>query len=114
MGPSIQVQPKSWRFHDRRICRSPYSNHCPRRHQYPKPKPTAHLAAQGLDRMPSRSDEFPYFTFKLIHYAIEVSRGRIAPHPLHIARLYLIFFAILPAGPIERFDHFVASGNVGI
>lgn len=50
-----------------------------------------------------------YYTFKLIHYAIEVSRGNIPEHPTHILLLYLLMFTIFPAGPIERFDHFLAN-----
>jgi alginate O-acetyltransferase complex protein AlgI len=50
-----------------------------------------------------------YFTFKLIHYAIEVSRGNIPPHPPRLFLLYLLLFPIFPAGPIERFDRFLAN-----
>lgn len=50
-----------------------------------------------------------YFTFKLVHYVLEVSRGNIdSPSPLR----YLAWLFLLPtftAGPIERFDHFQAN-----
>jgi len=50
-----------------------------------------------------------YLTFKLLHVIIEVGRGTIAPASPKIFLLYLMFFAIYPAGPIERFDHFMAN-----
>ena len=50
-----------------------------------------------------------YFTFKLIHYAIEVARGNVTDRSLQSFLLYIFFFPIFTAGPIERFDHFLAS-----
>jgi alginate O-acetyltransferase complex protein AlgI len=48
-----------------------------------------------------------YFTFKLIHYVVEMRRGKIDPPPLADFLLYVFLFPIFPAGPIERFDHFL-------
>jgi alginate O-acetyltransferase complex protein AlgI len=48
-----------------------------------------------------------YFTFKLIHYLIEESRGNIHERSPQSFFLYLVLFPIVPAGPIERYDRFV-------
>lgn len=50
-----------------------------------------------------------YFTFKFIHYALEVSRGNIANRSLADFLCYIFLFPIFTAGPIERFDHFLAN-----
>ena len=50
-----------------------------------------------------------YFTFKLIHYAIEVSRGNITDRSPWQFLCYMFLFPIFTAGPIERFDHFLAE-----
>ncbi|MEO2048083.1 MAG: MBOAT family O-acyltransferase [Pirellulales bacterium] len=50
-----------------------------------------------------------YFTFKLIHYALEVSRGNINPHPIQDFLCYIFLLPIFTAGPIERFDHFQSN-----
>lgn len=50
-----------------------------------------------------------YFTFKLIHYLIEVSRGNIRDRSLSKFFCYIFLFPIFTAGPIERFDHFIAN-----
>lgn len=50
-----------------------------------------------------------YFTFKLIHYAVEVGRGNITDRSLSKFFSYLFLFPIFTAGPIERFDHFTAN-----
>lgn len=47
-----------------------------------------------------------YFTFKLIHYAIERRRGTLPPHNLGDFLSYIFLFPIYTAGPIERFDHY--------
>lgn len=49
-----------------------------------------------------------YFTFKLIHYAVEVGRGNVTDRSLASFLCYLFLFPIFSAGPIERFDHFLA------
>ncbi len=50
-----------------------------------------------------------YFTFKLIHYAVEVGRGNIKDRSLSAFLCYVFLFPIFTAGPIERFDHFLAQ-----
>ncbi|MEE9355087.1 MAG: MBOAT family O-acyltransferase [Methylococcaceae bacterium] len=50
-----------------------------------------------------------YFTFKLIHYALEISRGNFKEHTLQHFLLYIFLFPIFIAGPIERFDHFLQN-----
>lgn len=54
-----------------------------------------------------------YFTFKFIHYALEKSRGNLAPHNAADFLCYLYLFPIFTAGPIERFDHFLANRDAG-
>ena len=49
-----------------------------------------------------------YSTFKLIHYAAEVARGVIREHSFASFAAYMFLFPIFTAGPIERFDHFMA------
>jgi len=47
-----------------------------------------------------------YFTFKLVHYAVEAGRGAL-PRPSFASVLaWLLLFPIYTAGPIERYDHF--------
>jgi alginate O-acetyltransferase complex protein AlgI len=50
-----------------------------------------------------------YYTFKLIHYAVEVARGNIKDRSLAGFFCYLLLFPIFTAGPIERYDHFRAN-----
>jgi alginate O-acetyltransferase complex protein AlgI len=50
-----------------------------------------------------------YFTFKLIHYAIETARGRITDRSLDKFLAYVFLFPIFTAGPIERYDHFLSN-----
>ena len=50
-----------------------------------------------------------YFTFKLIHYALEVSRGTIKDRSLDAFLSYIFLFPAFSAGPIERFDHYLAN-----
>lgn len=50
-----------------------------------------------------------FYTFKLVHYALEVSRGRITDRSFPSFFCYLFLFPIFTAGPIERFDHFLAN-----
>lgn len=49
-----------------------------------------------------------YFTFKLIHYSIERRRGALPTHGFVAFLGYLLLFPIFTAGPIERFDHYLA------
>jgi len=48
-----------------------------------------------------------FFTFKLIHYVIEVKRGNITNRSAQQFFCYMLLFPIFSAGPIERFDHFL-------
>jgi alginate O-acetyltransferase complex protein AlgI len=50
-----------------------------------------------------------YYTFKLIHYVIEVRRGNIVKHSFQSFACYLFLFPIFTAGPIERYDHFLEN-----
>jgi len=50
-----------------------------------------------------------YYTFKLIHYVAEVARGNIQDRSLTSFLCYMLLFPIFTAGPIERFDHFLAN-----
>ncbi len=73
------------------------------------PQVLAHLASSRGEADLLIPLGISYFTFKLIHYAIESARGHIARHSPQDFVLYLFLFPIFPAGPIERFDHFLAS-----
>jgi alginate O-acetyltransferase complex protein AlgI len=48
-----------------------------------------------------------YFTFRFIHYLIESQRGTLPPHDWWDFLAFASFFCVLPAGPIERFQHLV-------
>ena len=50
-----------------------------------------------------------YYTFKLIHYAIEVGRGNIEDRSFQQFACYMFLMPIFTAGPIERFDHFLEN-----
>jgi alginate O-acetyltransferase complex protein AlgI len=50
-----------------------------------------------------------YFTFKLIHYAIERGRNTLPAHNLGDYLAYVFLVPIFTAGPIERLDGFVAN-----
>ncbi len=50
-----------------------------------------------------------FFTFKLIHYAVEVTRGNITDRSWSRFFCYITLFPIFTAGPIERYDHFLAN-----
>lgn len=50
-----------------------------------------------------------YFTFKLIHYAVEMRRGTIPSHKFVDFLSYMLLFPIFTAGPIERFEHYLAN-----
>ncbi|MCB1749632.1 MAG: MBOAT family protein [Gammaproteobacteria bacterium] len=50
-----------------------------------------------------------YFTFKLIHYAIERGRNKLPAHGFWDFACYLFLFPIFTAGPIERFEHFIGN-----
>jgi alginate O-acetyltransferase complex protein AlgI len=48
-----------------------------------------------------------YYCFKLVHFAIEASRGTLDRGRLDAFFLYMFWFPIFTAGPIERYGHFV-------
>lgn len=50
-----------------------------------------------------------YFTFKLIHYAIEMGRGSLPAHGFDDYLGYVFLVPIFTAGPIERFDHYITN-----
>ena len=50
-----------------------------------------------------------YFTFKLIHYVAEIGRGTITDHSFQRFFSFIFLFPIFTAGPIERYDHYLAS-----
>ncbi|MGE5423187.1 MAG: hypothetical protein ACM3QW_07975, partial [Ignavibacteriales bacterium] len=54
-----------------------------------------------------------YFTFKMIHYIIELNRGHIDDHNVADFLCYILFFPILISGPIERFQPFLAQLQAG-
>lgn len=49
-----------------------------------------------------------YFSFKLLHYAIEMRRSNFPPHGAHDFAAWMFLAPIFTAGPIERFEHFLA------
>ncbi len=53
-----------------------------------------------------------YFSFKLMHYCIEARRGNFAAHSLPDYLVWLFAAPIFTAGPIERFDHFIAERQI--
>lgn len=50
-----------------------------------------------------------FYTFKLLHYCIEAARGKLPTHRLSDGLAWVFLFPAFTAGPIERFDHFVAE-----
>ncbi len=55
-----------------------------------------------------------YYTFKLIHYVIEVARGTIKERSFQQFFCYLMLFPIFTAGPIERYDHYIARQELSL
>jgi alginate O-acetyltransferase complex protein AlgI len=50
-----------------------------------------------------------YYSFKFIHYAVEVTRGRIVDRSLSGFLCYIYMLPTFSAGPIERYDHFISN-----
>lgn len=50
-----------------------------------------------------------YFSFKLLHYVIERGRGNFPAHTLKDYVAWLFLAPIFTAGPIERFEHYLAN-----
>lgn len=53
-----------------------------------------------------------YFTFKLIHYAIESRRENLPHHGIDDFISWLFLAPIFTAGPIERFEHYLNNREV--
>jgi alginate O-acetyltransferase complex protein AlgI len=53
-----------------------------------------------------------YFSFKLMHYAIEMRRGNFPVHGIADFSAWLFLAPIFTAGPIERFEHFLRERRV--
>jgi alginate O-acetyltransferase complex protein AlgI len=47
-----------------------------------------------------------YFSFKLMHYALERGRGTLPPHNVKDFISWMFMMPTFTSGPIERFDHF--------
>ncbi len=52
-----------------------------------------------------------YFTFKMIHYLVDLQKGTIPAHRAVDFLNYIFFFPILTAGPIERFQPFLSQSQ---
>ncbi len=78
------------------------------------PSILSYIAGQPLDEGIFIPLGISYFSFKLIHYAIEVSRGNIGKHSFGHFLGYIFLFPIFTAGPIERFDHFQLEQEIAI
>jgi D-alanyl-lipoteichoic acid acyltransferase DltB (MBOAT superfamily) len=50
---------------------------------------------------------FSYIAFRLMHVLLDFRSGKLQPVSLQDFALYAIFFPALPAGPIDRAEHFV-------
>ena len=53
-----------------------------------------------------------YFSFKLIHYVIEMRRGNFPAHGIADFAAWLFLAPIFTAGPIERFEHFLRERQI--
>ncbi len=68
-------------------------------------------AALGLEGLAARTLVplgMSFFTFKLVHYAVEVARGNVRDRNYWQFAAYMFLFPIFTAGPIERYDHYRA------
>jgi len=65
------------------------------------------IARSEIDRVYIIPLGISYYSFKFIHYAVEVARGNIQDRSLQRFFCYVFLFPIFTAGPIERFDHFL-------
>jgi alginate O-acetyltransferase complex protein AlgI len=50
-----------------------------------------------------------YFTFKLVHYLVDSRRRQLPKHDLKSFVGYMFFLPMFAAGPIERFDDYLAN-----
>ena len=53
-----------------------------------------------------------FFSFKLLHYVIEMRRGNFPPHGGDDFAAWLFLAPIFTAGPIERFEHFLKAREI--
>lgn len=53
-----------------------------------------------------------YFCFKLMHYAIDRGRNQFAPHTAGDFAGFMFLAPIFTAGPIERFENYLASRDL--
>jgi alginate O-acetyltransferase complex protein AlgI len=65
------------------------------------------LAGNALEEQVIVPLGMSFFTFKLVHYALEVSNGTVRGHRFADFLCYMFLFPIFTAGPIERFDHYL-------
>ena len=54
-----------------------------------------------------------YITFRLIHYVVEAYRNKVAEASFADFALYVLFFSLFPAGPVERFQRFHLQTRMG-
>lgn len=70
-----------------------------------------------LLQQPSLSILYPlglsYIIFRLVHYLVEVYRGRFPTGSMVDLGLYVLFFPTFLAGPVERFPKFHEQTNAG-
>ena len=69
----------------------------------------AQLASNPLERHVVVPLGMSFFTFKLVHYALERSQGMIQKHGFDQFASYMFLFPIFTAGPIERIDDYLAN-----
>lgn len=50
-----------------------------------------------------------YFSFKVLHYSLEMRRRAFPPHRLDDFACWMFLAPIFTAGPIERFEHFLSQ-----
>lgn len=53
-----------------------------------------------------------YFSFKLLHYSIEMRRGNFPAHGIADFGAWMFLAPIFTAGPIERFEHFLRERQI--
>ena len=53
-----------------------------------------------------------YFSFKLLHYVIEKKRNNFPEHNIGDFSAWMFLAPIFTAGPIERFEHFLAERQI--
>lgn len=74
------------------------------------------LQAAISDSLPRAADQpfrltwqwlgFSYIAFRLMHVLLDYRSGKLKPVSLRDFALYVVFYPALPAGPIDRVEHF--------